>query len=283
MAASPMLSCTPQLLFAAGRRRDARGAAGSAPAIWAWRRWRSPTTTGCTPRSEFAVAARERAIHPIIGAELTLEDERHLVLLAENDAGYRNLCRLISRAQLDGEKERARLAWRHLQGQTEGLIALTGCRQGVLAAPLLRRATGRAPAARWRSCAELFPGRLYVELQHHLHPDDDALVDALAELGPRGAPAPGGHQQRALCAARGPPPAGCAHRHPPQQPAARMSQPPVSQLGVVPQVARRDGGALCRLPRGAGQHARDRRALPGDARFPRRRPSRPCPRRGHAR
>ena len=46
---------------------------------------------------EFAVAARERGIHPIIGAELTLEDERHLVLLAESDAGYRNLSRLISR------------------------------------------------------------------------------------------------------------------------------------------------------------------------------------------
>lgn len=130
---------------------------------------------------EFAVAARERAIHPIIGAELTLEDERHLVLLAESDAGYRNLSRLISRAQLDGEKARARLAWRHLQGQTEGLIALTGCRQGVVAAPLLAgdREGARRALAQLR---ELFPGRLYVELQHHLRPDDDALVAALAEL-----------------------------------------------------------------------------------------------------
>jgi error-prone DNA polymerase len=130
---------------------------------------------------EFAVAARERAIHPIIGAELTLEDERHLVLLAESDAGYRNLSRLISRAQLDGEKERARLAWRHLQGQTEGLVALTGCRQGVLATPL--RAGDREGAR--RTLAELgalFPGRLYVELQHHLRPDDDALVGALSDL-----------------------------------------------------------------------------------------------------
>ncbi|MHB1318755.1 MAG: DNA polymerase III subunit alpha, partial [Anaerolineae bacterium] len=130
---------------------------------------------------EFAVAARERAIHPIVGAELTLEDERHLVLLAESDAGYRNLSRLISRAQLDGEKERARLAWRHLQGKTEGLIALTGCRQGVLATPLL---AGDQESAR-RALAqliELFPGRLYVEIQHHLRPEDDALVDALADL-----------------------------------------------------------------------------------------------------
>jgi len=138
---------------------------------------------------EFAVGARERAIHPIIGAELSMEEDgdgpaRHLLLLAENDAGYRNLSRLISRAQLDGEKERARLAWRHLPGQTEGLIALTGCRQGVLAAPLL---AGDAEGAQ-RTLArlqELFPGRLYVELQHHLRPDDDALVDALAALARR--------------------------------------------------------------------------------------------------
>ncbi|NLX44041.1 MAG: DNA polymerase III subunit alpha, partial [Chloroflexi bacterium] len=142
---------------------------------------------------EFAVAARERAIHPVIGAELTLEADghglqRHLVLLAESDAGYRNLSRLISRAQLDGEKERARLAWRHLEGQTDGLIALTGCRQGVLAGPLLAgdEEDARRTLARLQ---ELFPGRLYVELQHHLRPDDDALVDALAALA-RGAGLP---------------------------------------------------------------------------------------------
>ncbi|MGI6368968.1 MAG: DNA polymerase III subunit alpha [Anaerolineae bacterium] len=130
---------------------------------------------------EFALAARERAIHPVIGAELTLEDERHLVLLAESDAGYRNLSRLISRAQLEGTKARARLAWRHLEGCTEGLIALTGCRQGALAARIL--AGDREGAARTLAqLQELFPGRLYVELQNHLRPDDEALMGALADM-----------------------------------------------------------------------------------------------------
>ena len=45
-------------------------------------------------------AARERDIHPIIGAEVTLEDERHLTLLAENQQGYANLSRLITLAYL---------------------------------------------------------------------------------------------------------------------------------------------------------------------------------------
>lgn len=130
----------------------------------------------------FAAAARERGIHPVIGAEVTLEDERHLVLLAENQAGYRNLCYLLSRAQLDHEKGAARLAWAHLPDHVEGLIALTGCRRGVVAAPLL--AGDRAGAQRaLGALVELFGReRLYVELQHHLHPDSDALVEGLAEL-----------------------------------------------------------------------------------------------------
>jgi len=130
----------------------------------------------------FSIAAQERGIHPIIGAEVTLEDERHLVLLAETQQGYRNLCWLLSRAQLDHEKGAARLAWTHLPDHTAGLIALTGCRQGVLAAPLL---AGDRDGAR-RQLAELRAlfgaEHLYIELQHHLRPDDDALVADLAAL-----------------------------------------------------------------------------------------------------
>ena len=130
----------------------------------------------------FSIAAQERGIHPIIGAEVTLEDERHLVLLAETQQGYRNLCWLLSRAQLDHEKGAARLAWTHLPDHTAGLIALTGCRQGVLAAPLL---AGDRDGAR-RQLAELRAlfgaEHLYIELQHHLRPDDDALVAGLAAL-----------------------------------------------------------------------------------------------------
>ena len=72
----------------------------------------------------FHVAARERGLHPIIGAEVTLEDGSHLVLLAQDRTGYGNLCWLISRAQLGGAKGQSRLPLGLLQGRTEGVIAL---------------------------------------------------------------------------------------------------------------------------------------------------------------
>ena len=47
---------------------------------------------------EFAVACKECGVWPVTGAELTLEDGAHLTLLAESQAGYRNLCRLLTAA-----------------------------------------------------------------------------------------------------------------------------------------------------------------------------------------
>jgi DNA polymerase III alpha subunit len=130
----------------------------------------------------FYVAARERGIHPIIGAEVTLEGDSHLVLLAENRAGYANLCALISRSQLNGSKGQARLKLGWLRGRTEGLIALTGCRKGRVPSLLLAGEKDKAVAA-LRTLRSLFgPRNVYVELQHHLDKDDAALIADLAEL-----------------------------------------------------------------------------------------------------
>jgi len=130
----------------------------------------------------FALAARERGIHPIIGAELTMTDETHLVLLAENRAGYQNLCWLISRAQLSQSKGNARLAWADLAGHTDGLIALSACKQGAVAASLLRGDRAEA-LRRAQELAALFaPQCCYIELQQHLHPEDAALLDDLVEV-----------------------------------------------------------------------------------------------------
>jgi len=130
----------------------------------------------------FHTAARERGIRPIIGAEMTLADGAHLVLLAETRAGYANLCRLISRAQLEGSKDNARLKMGWLRGWTEGLIALTGCRQGPVARTLLQGQRDKALAALQRLKTLFGPEHLYVELQHHLLREDDALLADLAEL-----------------------------------------------------------------------------------------------------
>ncbi|HUV93751.1 MAG TPA: DNA polymerase III subunit alpha, partial [Anaerolineae bacterium] len=133
----------------------------------------------------FATAARERGLKPICGAEVTLEDGHHLLLLAENREGYGNLCWLISRARLNASKGNARLRPRWLQARTTGLIALTGCRNGWVASSLLAGQRDQAFAA-LQQLQQLFgAGHLYVELQRHFHPADDALVADLAELANR--------------------------------------------------------------------------------------------------
>lgn len=130
----------------------------------------------------FYLRAREVGIKPILGAELTLEDDSHLTLLAETYEGYRNLCRLISAGRLTCAKGESRLAWQKLTEHKGGLICLTGCRRGPVARHLLVGDEGLATR-----CLELllniFPtGNLYVELQRNLQRGDMQLSRRLAAL-----------------------------------------------------------------------------------------------------
>ena len=99
----------------------------------------------------------------------------HLVLLAADTSGWRSLCRLISRANLAGTKAVPRFVAASLAENAEGVVALSGCREGEIARRLRvgDREGARAAAA---ALAERFPGRFHVELSHHLLPDDDWLV-----------------------------------------------------------------------------------------------------------
>ena len=122
----------------------------------------------------------------------------HLVLLARNAAGYRSLCRLVSRANLAGTKSMPRFSHELLAENVEGLVALSGCREGEIARRLRvgDREGARAAAERY---ARLFAGRegggpaaprpdsgatasFFLEMQHHLLPDDDWLVAETALL-----------------------------------------------------------------------------------------------------
>ena len=99
----------------------------------------------------------------------------HLVLIARDDVGWRSLCRLVSRANLAGTKAVPRFSQALLAEHAEGVVALSGCREGEIARRL--RAGDRAGA---RAVAEAygrgFPGGFFLELHHHLLPDDDWLV-----------------------------------------------------------------------------------------------------------
>jgi error-prone DNA polymerase len=125
-----------------------------------------------------------RASRPARPAKEVPTDTPRLVLIAADKTGYGNLARLISTAQLRGRKRDARLRLDDLEGCTDGLVALSGGRNGLVEKALLRRDTPGAVAlgARLR---DLFPGRFYLELQHHVRPEDPALIRALVQLAMR--------------------------------------------------------------------------------------------------
>jgi error-prone DNA polymerase len=133
---------------------------------------------------ESADAEPIRASRPARPAKEVPTDSPRLVLIAADKTGFGNLARLISTAQLRGRKRDARLRLDDLEGRTAGLIALSGGRNGVVEKALLRRDTDAAVTlgARLR---DLFPGRFYLELQHHVRPEDPALIRALVRLAMR--------------------------------------------------------------------------------------------------
>ena len=152
----------------------------------------------------FAKHAERMGLRAICGAELTVElDEDaapapkraraahevpthspRLVLLAADACGYANLAHAISTAQLRGRKRDARLRLRDLDGKTQGLIALSGGRNGLVERALESRDLRAALEAGAR-LRDLFPDAFYCELQHHLRPEDGALAQATLGVAER--------------------------------------------------------------------------------------------------
>jgi error-prone DNA polymerase len=127
-------------------------------------------------------AAHEAGIHPILGAELTLHDGSHLTLLAQEETGWHNLCALITFARHNAVKGEAALPEGILPEYTAGLIALSGCQRGGIAASLLTKNRVRALELA-QHYLDLF-GRehFWIELQNHLLPEDKRLNDDLTRL-----------------------------------------------------------------------------------------------------
>ncbi|MFN2228866.1 MAG: DNA polymerase III subunit alpha, partial [Anaerolineae bacterium] len=132
----------------------------------------------------FCRAAIDHGVKPIVGAEVTLDDGGHLTLLAETQAGYANLCRLISAGQLAGQKGEPRLTLDMLAAHAGGLLCLSGCKQGPVAAALLAKDRERACRAVGR-LRDVFADRLWIELQRHLLPMDARLNASLVDLAHR--------------------------------------------------------------------------------------------------
>jgi len=131
---------------------------------------------------KFIMAAREIGIRPIIGTELTLDGGYHLTLLAKDQIGYSNLCRLVTRAQLDHEKGDPSLAWNYIEEHTDGLLALSGCHRGEIAQCLIRGDTQGAVEAAQRYLELFGPESFWIEVQRHMMGYDHRLSDDLIAL-----------------------------------------------------------------------------------------------------
>jgi DNA polymerase-3 subunit alpha len=147
---------------------------------------------------EFYIAAKAAGIRPVIGIEAYLaprgmkdRDPRadreppHLLLLAESDAGYKNLLRIATAAQLEGFYYKPRIDREYLAAHSEGLICASACLAGEIPRALNEGRTEDARrAAGWYR--EVFgPDRFYIEMQDHDIPELRAVNRGLVELAGR--------------------------------------------------------------------------------------------------
>jgi DNA polymerase-3 subunit alpha len=139
----------------------------------------------------FGEACLAEGVQPIIGTMLGIARPAEigpsgtidwLVLLAQNEAGYNNLCQLVSAAHLDRPAhEEPHVPLLGLDGATDGLIALTAGGEGALARLLADGQADKAGAYAER-LTTLFPNRLYVELSRRGDPVEEAAEARLIEL-----------------------------------------------------------------------------------------------------
>ncbi len=149
---------------------------------------------------QFYKACKKHGVKPILGCEVYVapgsrHDRRprvddknyHLVLLAENEEGYRNLLAVVSEAHLTGFYYKPRVDKELLQQHQAGLIALSSCLGGEIPQLLLARDPGAARRAA-REYQDIFgQDRFYLELQDHGQEEqaevNRQLVQMAAELG----------------------------------------------------------------------------------------------------
>jgi len=147
---------------------------------------------------DFYKAAKAEGIKPIIGLEAymaarTMKDKdskldrtsSHLLLLAENETGYRNLLKIASAAQMEGFYYYPRIDHEFLAAHAEGLICTSGCMSAEIPRALLNENPAEA-VKKWDWYSEVFGrDRFFVELQQHNIKEITELNKQLLSLGAR--------------------------------------------------------------------------------------------------
>ena len=149
----------------------------------------------------FAEAARDVGLPTVFGAELTIDklditpgqpdpDGGHLLVLARDPIGYAALARVISEAQLAGEKGAPRMSMASLDrwlepGEVDHWMVLTGCRKGAVPRSLEREGPAAAERELHHLIARFGRANVAVELWDHGAPLDSARNDAMVEIAMR--------------------------------------------------------------------------------------------------
>ncbi len=115
----------------------------------------------------FAQVSRSLEMKGIIGAEITLKGSHHLTLLAGDQQGYRNLCRLITAAHAS-ERNNPQLPPRLLPEHARGLIALSGCPAGELLQLVTQERLQEARSLVYKYLDWFGRDNYYIELQQNL-------------------------------------------------------------------------------------------------------------------
>jgi len=145
---------------------------------------------------EFYKKAKAKGIKPIIGCEVytafeKLTDKRpnvdskrnHLILLAKNEQGYKNLVKLVTIAQLDGFYYKPRIDEEVLEKYAEGLIGCSACIQGKIPRLLLSNKLEEAEETAKKYEKFFGKGNFYLEIQHHANiPEQASANKKLIEL-----------------------------------------------------------------------------------------------------
>ncbi|HZJ85297.1 MAG TPA: DNA polymerase III subunit alpha [Syntrophomonadaceae bacterium] len=144
---------------------------------------------------DFYREAKKQGIKPIIGCEVyvatrsrfdkeaNIDDTQfHLVLLCENEVGYKNLVALVSKAYTEGFYYRPRVDHELLAKHSEGLIALSACIAGEIPRAILAGRTQEAVDVA-NFYQDIFgPGNFYLEVQDHDMDEEKIVCQAMYEI-----------------------------------------------------------------------------------------------------
>lgn len=129
----------------------------------------------------FYQEGKELDFHTIYGNEVTFYDDSHLILLAKDLSGYKNICSLISLARAQNERGEPRISYEQLAEHKAGLIALSGCPKGIIPASLA--CEDKVAAYKYAGqLREIFGEDFFLELWSHQLRQEEKLCREMLEM-----------------------------------------------------------------------------------------------------